>query len=377
MTMSTTSRALTVGSALVLAASGVLGGVADAGDGTPSCTPTTRTLDTLTYSFALALSPHGHVVTQESNPGASGGLWLHYPDGVKAAITDANGSSPSGVSNVNGRGFVVGTERVQTEPGTFLYRPWVFRGEAVRLLTTPGKVGRNVRKDYFAAAVNSRSSVVGVKSNRDRFLSSDPEYVSRPVLWPTPGSTPIKLDLPNGSSVPSYPTPLVDIRNDGAIIGVVIDESGGYNLALWVTPGADPDLRPLPDAWVPQVIAGQWVAGRISGTDSVFLHSWNEAFTVDGPELLSVRGISGNGTFTVMVSDDTQTATSYIGSPTQPVAEIGYGLRANDVVGTSGGKVLLKRDDGSIEVISCALQLPEATDITVTPVDLPATKVSP
>jgi hypothetical protein len=145
-----------------------------------------------------------------------------------------------------------------------------------------------------------------------------------------------------------------------------------------VTPGANPDLRPLPDAWTPSAISGQWVTGRVGPTsDRIFLNSWNDAFVVDGPDPLYPGKISSNGIFIMGLNSDTQTPTSYVGSPTQPVAELGSGVRAIDVVGTAGGQVLVSRDNTSIDVIACALALPEATDITVTPVDLPATKVSP
>jgi hypothetical protein len=364
-------RATTVAAAVTLIASGAAASSASAtGDGT-TCTPTTRTVAASADSFAAALGPSGHVVTRLYVSPSSYLETLHAPDGTLTDIVDGD-LAPSWAADVNGRGVVAGTQRPPTAAGPSIYQPWVFRHGTVRLLKNPGKVGYNVRKDYLVSAVNSRSAVVGIKTNGDRFTTSDPEYVSRPVLWPTPGSTPIKLDMPRGFSVPYLSTSLVDVLTDGTITGVLVDEDGRYHLALWVTAGADPDLRPLPDTWVPNSLAGQWVIGR-AGTspDRVFLRSWNEAFLVDGPQRLFASRISSNGTFTVNWYDETQTATSYIGSPTRPVAEIGYGVRANDVVGTAGGQVLVERDDASIEVISCALSLPEATDITVTPVPLP------
>ena len=90
MTTSAKARALTVGAAVALAAIAVPGGGASAAGGT-TCTPTTRTLDTLEISTPLALSPRGHVVADEAAAGATGGLWLHRPNGTKTAIAFADG----------------------------------------------------------------------------------------------------------------------------------------------------------------------------------------------------------------------------------------------------------------------------------------------
>ena len=368
MTIRVTTRALTVGSALALAASGLMGGgVADAGNGT-LCAPTTRVIDAPADSFAAALGPSGHVVTRLYVSQSRYLETLHAPDGTMTDIVDGD-LAPWGAADVNGRGVVAGTQWYQAETGITLYQPWMFRRGQVRLLANPGKLGHNVRKDYYAVAVNPRSAVVGVKTNANRFAPSDPEYVARPVLWPTPGSTPIKLDMPRGFSLPYLSPRLVDVLIDGTITAVLIDGDGRYHLALWVTPGADPDLHPLPDTWVPTALAGQWVMGRIgSAPGRVFVQSWTEAFVIDSPRSLHPSRISSNGTFTVNWYEETQTPTSYVGSPTRPVAQLGNGVRTNDVAGTVGGQVLVERDEASIEVISCALSLPEATDITVTPV---------
>ena len=164
--------------------------------------------------------------------------------------------------------------------------------------------------------------------------------------------------MPRGFSASVYP-PLVDVLTDGTIVGVLVDQDGRYHHALWVTPGANPALHQLPDTWVPTDLAGQWVTGRIgTPTDRVFLRSWTQAFAVDGPQPLYANGISGNGTFTVNTVARYADAHRVRGQTTHSVVGLEEGLRVNDVVGTRGGQVLVRRDGSSIEVISCALSLP-------------------
>lgn len=364
---------------LVLTAAGLVatvGGPVTGATAAGTCEPATRVIEADDGSWPKALSPEGHVVTSLYVSGtATYRETLHAPDGSTNDIADGD-VVPWGAVDVNGRGVVAGTQRPPTAAGPSIYQPWVFRHGTVRLLKNPGKVGYNVRKDYYVSAVNSRSAVIGLKTNAGRFSPSDPEYVSRPVLWPTPGSTPIKLDMPRGFSVPYLSTRLLDVFTDGTITGVLVDEDGRYHLAVWVTPGADPDLRRIRETWRPVDLAGQWVVGNVAGLrDKVFIRSWTESFVVDGPEPIFATAVSSNGTFTVASADQTQTPTAFVGRGTDAVREIGHGVGVTDLASTASGQVLVHRDQSSIEVVTCALGLPEASAFEVT--QLSPTKEKP
>lgn len=369
MTISTKTRALAMGGALALATSAVIGGGAANANTGATCTPTTRTLDASSGSWPAALGPAGHAVTRRQLSGTQGYLEsVHAPDGTVTDIVDGD-RAPWGADDINRRGVVAGTETYWAETGSALYQPWVFRRGHVELLASPGKRGYTVRKDYFAAAVNARSVVVGLKTNSDRYTATDPEYVARPVLWPAPTSKPVKVALPAGFNVANANRRLLDILSDGTITAVLVDGDGRYSLAKWATPSGSPRLRQLPDSWTPTNLAGQWVTGRI-GTPfggQVFVRSWTQAFTVAGPQPLYADGVSNNGTFTASVYDNTQTPTGYIGRPSYRVAQLGRGIRTPDVVGSRGGQVLVAGDAASVQVVTCALELPEAADIVVTP----------
>lgn len=336
-----------------------------------TCDPAKRIIDAPATSRPAALSPAGHVVTYVWQPDTSSILeTLHAPDGTSTDIVDGD-RQPSRTADVNGRGVVVGTEQYTAETGIYLYQPWVFRDGRVHDLANPGKMGAAVRKDYYAIAANGRSAVVGLKTNRNRYDPTDPEYVARPLLWPTPRSTPIKLAMPDGYYADASGA-FLDILGDGTVTGIVRDPDRHRYLALWVTPGSNPALQLLPDDWTPAALSGQWVAGRIGLlADKVFVRSWAEGFVVDGPQPLHAEAVSGNGTFTVGWSDQTQTSTSYVGSTAGTVHELGTGVEVRDVAGTLGGQVLLRRENTSIEVVTCALALPEPSDFTVTPLPLP------
>lgn len=377
MIVSTSKRTTTVGAALAIGvlATALTYPTANAGAQT-MCTPDSRTVNAPAGSLPAGLSPTGHVVTQlwHSDTAASQ-LSVYAPDGTVIDIV-AGDRIPTGPADINGRGVVVGTDQILTGVGTgtvtFTYQPWLFRNGHVRDLATSGKLGDDVRKDYRVAAVNTWPAIVGLKTNVDRFAPSDPEYVARPVVWPSPRSTPIKLGMRPGFVVVSGGRPLLDILNDGTVTGVLQDAEGHRYLAAWPTPGGNPGLQRLPDAWLPTKLSGGWVAGRAGATaDQVFVQSWSESFLIDGPQPLSATGVSSDGTFTVAWWDQTQSPTSFVGKRIRAVREIGAGAQARGVTSTFGGQVLIGRDNTTIEVVTCALQLPVASDFEVTPVDLP------
>lgn len=337
-----------------------------------TCEPAKRIINAPATSLPVALSAAGHVVTYVWQSDTSSILeTLHAPDTTTTDIVDGD-RQPSRTADVNRRGVVVGTEQYTAETGIYLYQPWVFRDGRVHDLANPGKMGGAVRKDYYALAVNGQSAVVGLKTNRNRYDPTDPEYVARPLLWPTPRSTPIKLAMPDGYYGDAS-GPFLDILDDGTITGIVRDrvERNNY-LAMWATPGSDPVLQLLPELWTPTVLSGRWVVGRAGfTTGDVFVRSWTETFVVDAPQPLYASAVSRNGAYIVAWYDENQTPTSYAGSTAGTVHELGRSVEVRDVAGSLGGQVLLRRDNVSVEVVTCALALPEAPDFTVTSVPLP------
>ena len=336
-----------------------------------SCEPATRVVPA-SHSWPLALSAAGHVVTGLYNSETEAHLsTLHAPDGTQTDLVDGDRQLDY-VADVNSRGIVVGTDRIYPDLTTVLYEPWIFRDGRVDYLATPGKQGEAVRKDYLTLAVSGRS-VVGLKTNRDRYDVTDPAYVAHPVLWPTPRSTPVKLPMPDGYYGDAS-GPLLDILGDGSITGIVRDRAEGNRyFAMWATPASDPILQRLSDMWIPEALSGQWVEGRIFMTGDVFVRSWTEAYVVDSqhPQPLWTAGVSANGTFVVTVYGG-ETSTYYVGSTASgTVHELGIGVGVvRGVTGSLGGQVLLRRNNVSIEVVTCALGLPEQLDVTVTPYPL-------
>lgn len=358
--------------ALVVVAAAAVLPAANATAVASTCEPAKRIIDAPAPSLPAALSAAGHVVTHVSQPDTSSILeTLHAPDTTATNIVDGD-RQLSRTADVNRRGVVVGTEQYRAETGIYLYQPWVFRNGRVVDLANPGRQGHTVRKDYYALAVNGRSAVVGLKTNSSRYDPTDPEYVVRPMLWPTPRSTPIRLAMPDGYYADASGA-FLDILGDGTITGIVRDRPDRNNyLAMWATPTSDPVLQPLPQDWIPTALQGRWVVGRIGlPADKVFVRSWTQAFVVDAPQPLYASAVSGNGTFTVAWSDKTQTPTSYVGTTAGTVHELGTGVQVREVTGNHGGQVLLRRDNTSIEVVTCALALPEASDFLVTPLPLP------
>lgn len=340
-----------------------------------ACEPATRVVPATQGSSGLALSAAGHVVTSlyQSEPRIELAT-LHAPDGTQADLVDGE-RHLTWTRDVNSRGVVVGTDRIYSDVTTLRYQPWVFRDGRVHDLAIPGRQGDAVRKDYWALTVSGRSAVVGFKTNRDRYDATDPRYVARPVLWPTPRSAPVKLPIPDGLYGDAS-GPFLDTLSGGTITGILRDRDQRNNyLAMWTTPASEPILQLLPEDWIPEALSGRWVLGRIFTTGDVFLRSWTEAFVVDSPQEqpLWASKVSGNGTFVVTLYEGSETSTSYVGSPTTgTVHDLGPGVDLlRDVEGNLGGQVLLRRNNVSIEVISCALALPEVPEITVTPLALP------
>lgn len=338
-------------------------GAADAA----TCTPRTRVLDTSPTVKPMALGRRGHAVTFEAvDPPEIHELLLHSPDGTTQLISDDTGE-PSEPDDVNARGEVVGSDRVGQVD--FAYEPWVYRREHLRALATPGEMTASGRRDYLTAAINDRAAVIGVKTNAQRGVDeTSADYVAKPVLWSTPRSSPIVLGLPRGMHTSMrFGQPLLDVRNEGTVLGIVHDDEHRY-LALWVTPGAPPDLRRLRDAWLPTDIAGQWVIGEVDGTDRVFVRSWTQAWLVDGPEPLESMDISASGSFAVNWDAEHGIPWTYVGTPDR-VGELGYRQWVVDMTGSFGTQVLSIHESQS-EVITCALELPESDDIVVTPLTL-------
>ena len=201
-----------------------------------TCEQATHVIGATQGSWPQKLSPAGHVVTSLYQSETRTSLeTLHGPDGTTADLVDGD-RQLTGTRDINRRGVVVGTEQYSPEITTVLYQPWVYRNGRVHDLATPGRQGEGVRKDYWALAINSRSAVVGFKTNRDRYDATDPEYVARPVLWPKPRSTPIKLAMPDGYYGDAS-GPFLDIQGDGTITGIVRDRAERNNyLAMWLTP---------------------------------------------------------------------------------------------------------------------------------------------
>ena len=333
-----------------------------------TCQPSTRVLDTASLG-AQVLSKAGHAVVVEHELGTNERLLvLHDPDVTKAPVR-RDDFAPTHAVDVNGRGLVVGTETL-VEPWSIKYQPWIFRGERVRDLSTPGRQNLDFRKDYFVTAVNAQGSAVGVKTNRDRVAFTSPDYVSKPVLWTRPADDPITLRLPPGmhllygQNVRGH----IDILNDGTITGLVHDGEHRY-LALWVSPGAPPEMTRMRDTWHTHALAGQWVIGRVGATGRVFLRSWTSAFTVDAPEQLFPTWVSRGGLFAIAEYADDQSVWSYVGDASG-VHDVGEDISVSDLTGSFGGQLLITRPDLPPAILTCALGLPSVAEIEVTPVDL-------
>ncbi len=374
MTTSTTTRALTVGGALVLAASGVLGsGVADAGGGIATCAPTTRTLDTLTYTTPIALGPRGHVVADEANPGASSGLWLHRPNGTKTAISFADGSRPEWPSDVSARGLTVGTEGVRYTPIEPVLA-WASQGGDAALLPMPTRV----EPSYAAYSVNADGAVAGVVTNYRYSQPGQTDFTATPILWPTTGSDPQELAMPNGAFEVAFDNnkPMISIRRDGMVSAVLDDyNSPASYLARWRPGATAPMLDLLPADSDPVAVAGRWVVGRpfIAGTTVVGdMSVWSPTSEIRLSEPLGRfghMGVAADGTYfgtvTVQGTGGASSIHSVVGRGTTQPREVGNLGIALDVAGTSSG-LLLVNSPSATNVVSCALSLPEATDVVVT-----------
>ncbi len=357
MASTTTKRAMTAAVAVGLAASGVLGGgVADAAGGT-TCTPTTRTLNTLTYSTPQALSPRGHVVADEASQGASDGLWLHRPDGTKTAIAFDDGTRPTTATDVSARGATVGS--AVRYPTLGALRGWISTGGSATWL--PERTSAN---SFVAQSVNGSGTVVGVDSNITTSLPGETDFFADPIVWATSASLPQSLPVPTGFHAVAFDRgePLISIRADGLVSAVLVDQTNGTYLARWATATSTPTLVAIPHGLAPTSVAGRWVVGRV-GSD-MFVFSPQAAVRLHAANAITGMHVSANGTYSALLGPGSIFGRG-LGAPLD-----GIQLYASvDVAGANNGSAVLDTATG-VSVLTCALGLSETSYVDVTPITL-------
>lgn len=357
---------MTACGALMLGATGLMGGAAadaaviTAGDGT-FCAPTTRTIDTLTYATPLALSPRGHVVAEEGDPGALTAVWLHRPNGTKTTITFDDGSRPGSVSDVSGRGVTVGSKVHFPTLGAF--EGWVSKGGTARWLQRPTSID-----SYMAQSVNGSGAVVGVVTNYPSSSPGKSDFLADPIVWASADALPQELPMPAGAFEVALNdgAPLISVGRDGLISAVIDDyNSPASYLARWRPGAVAPTLDLLPAGWHAVSIAGRWVVGQIGATpNDMFVFSPRAAVHLDAANGLTGMVVSANGTYSAVYGPG-----SIFGRGTTAPRDGAQVYQAVDIVGTDDGTAL-RATSTDVSVISCTLALAEATYIDVTPVAL-------
>ena len=332
-----------------------------------TCTPTTRTIETKTYSDALLLGPRGHVLATEADAGATSSLWLHNPDGTAERVAAVNAASPDGPRDVSAKGYVIGTDR---HPGVFApYTPWVYGLGDYWTIPLPA----DASDDYLAVALNHAGATVGVHTNARRASPAQTGYFSRPQLWPTLGSLPVTLPLPHSGYyvVGGVGRPLIDIRADGRISAVVDDHAGTRYLARWKDPSAQPSLVQLPSGFELGDVAGRWVIGisyltPSAGRAVIWSPTSATQLIASIGRFIDV-GVTANGTYATTLSVEQNGASalnSLIGrGGAVPGDAQAAGLQV-DVQQAAHGQLLLDGNN-EVSVVACALNLPDSSEVTV------------
>jgi hypothetical protein len=165
--------------------------------------------------------------------------------------------------------------------------------------------------------------------------------------------------------------PLIDIRADGRVSAVLDDHAGTRYLARWNDPSAQPSLVQLPRGLEPSDVAGRWVIGISNLTPSAGRAViWSP---VSASQLIVSNGrfvdlgVTANGTYatTLSVAQNGALALNSLigrGSAVPGDAE-GAGLQT-DVQAMRHGQLLLDGNN-EVSVVSCALNLPASTEVTV------------
>ncbi|HEX5016143.1 MAG TPA: hypothetical protein VFX15_00980 [Actinomycetes bacterium] len=336
-----------------------------------TCDPATRVVAPDPSSAPSAMGPRGHAVVFEPLPGTTGyGLILHRPDGSIAYIVDPEiDDELSTASDVNARGAVVGAQRVWGD-GTFDFVPWMYRDGQVEHLATSGRAAASDRVDYLTSAINRRGAVLGVKTNTYRgFSPDDVGYVARPVWWSEHTAEPIVLKLPKGAYVHErYPDPLLDFMADGSVSAVVVDGAHRY-LAHWADSSSAPDLVRLRDAWAPEEIAGGWIVGDIAGDPGrVFVRSSSEALVMKLEEPVGALDVSPNGVAALYGPVGSNNPSMYVADRTE-ARFVGDSMWVDDMSASFSTQLLTHSSIGSA-VVTCAMNLPLAPEVTVRSIDL-------
>ncbi len=324
-----------------------------------TCTPTWQNLVTKENADALLIGPRGHVLTRESDPGALSGLWLHRPNGTVEAVTASGSAVPSGPTDVNGRGVVLGTSNVAQ--GTNVpYVPWVFHHHTYSTLSFP-----NDGLDYVASALNGAGTAVGVKTNARNFSPSLTNYTATPVTWPTLADGPTPLPLPNGYYVINdRGRSLINVRGDGLVSAVVDNHAGSRYLARWTSTTAQPTLVPLPAGATFVDVAGRWVLGQTgSGTlpADVLVMNPKAGVVLHAANALTARRISQNGSYVL----GTGGGSVYGRGLGVPRDGIQY-YSGVDIAGLDHGTAVVDSGIG-VAVLGCTAGMGVATYVTVTP----------
>ena len=362
--MTITRRTVSTATVAVLIATAAVSGAAPAN--AADCLAATRPVDTKTNAQALLLSPKGHVLASESDPGATTSLWLHGPNGSAVRVAAVNSASPDGPRDVNAKGYVIGTDR---HLGTIApFTPWVFGLGDYWNIPLPA----DATDDYLAIALNRSGVVVGVHTNARRATPAQTGYFSRPQLWPTLGTPPVTLPLPHSGYyvVGGIDRPMIDIRADGQISAVVHDHASTRYLARWADASSQPKLVQLPDGFEPLDVAGRWVIGFSALTPSAGrVVIWSPTSATQLTQSLGRfidLGVTVNGTYAATVSVEQNGASmrsSLIGRGTGAPRTVADAGLQSAVEPTQYGQLLLTSGT-DIAVMTCGLQLAVSTDVT-------------
>jgi hypothetical protein len=298
-------------------------------------------------------------------------LWLHRPNGSKAIITFADGSRPEWPSDVSARGVTVGTEGMRYTP----IRPmlaWASQGGDAALLPMPTRL----EPSYVAVGVNADGAVAGVVTNYRYSEPGKTDFLAAPIVWPTTGRDPQELPMPAGAFAVAFNSsePLISIRRDGLVSAVLDDYNGGGSyLARWRPGAATPTLDQLSAIGQPVAVAGRWVVARpLSATTDVGdMSVWSPTSEIRLSEPLGRfgnMGIAADGTYfgtvTVQGTGGASSMHSVVGRGTTQPRDVGTLGLAVDIAGTTDGLLLVDTPSAS-SVVSCAMSLPEATDVVV------------
>jgi hypothetical protein len=272
------------------------------------------------------------------------------------------------VNDINARGSSVGTLGLGQGAIGGSGSAWLSRGAHARLLPTP----TDGPPTYFAESINRGGSIAGVASNLPDATPGEADFEAGVVVWPDRASLPVTLAMPTGLvvDVPTSGWPIVDINSSGYVSAIVVDPATSTKyLARWISVTALPSTKMLPTEWVPTDVGGGRIVGRIGTTGKGFIASPDVFVTISalGDSVGGMR-IAANGTWMANRYGGTARGdATLIGQDMTTAYSTDRFVNGADVVGTGGGQLVVRTvmPDDSVAVISCALGMPDPTDVVV------------